>query len=118
MLCSFLKLACDSNSTPIPAQTEPRVCDNELHDDEDSNGVMLAPRWPPRSPHASPRLEAGLFIAATAALLWLVTISAPPPKADYRKVAPVDEAKLEEKPVLALRIWKTAKLSFLNLSLQ
>jgi len=59
-----------------------------------------------------------LFIVAAAARLWLVTISAPPPKADDRKVVPVDEAELEEKPVLALRIWKTAKLSFLNLSLQ
>jgi len=104
--------------TPIPAQTEPRVCDNELHDDEDSNGAMPAPRWPPRSPHASPRLEAGLFIVAAAARLWLVNISAPPPKADDRKVVPVDEAELEEKPILALRIWNTAKLSFLNLSLQ
>ena len=55
-----------------------------------------------------------MFIAATA----LVTISAPPPKADDRKVVPVDEAELEEKPILALRIWNTAKLSFLNLSLQ
>ena len=63
----FLKLTCDSNSTPIPAQTEPWVCNNELHDDEDSNGAMPAPRWPPRSPHASPRLEAGLFIVAAAA---------------------------------------------------
>ena len=59
-----------------------------------------------------------MFIVAAAARLWLVTISAPPPKADDRKVVPVDEAELEEKPVLAPGIWKTAKLSFLNLSLQ
>ena len=58
-----------------------------------------------------------MFIVAAAARLWLVTISAPPPKADNRKVVPVDEAELE-KPVLALGIWKMAKLSFLNLSLQ